>query len=128
MNTREINAIVSKAYSRLDVLNNISLTPYRDRCFRMACEEERDHRRFKPDGLRIPASVADAGRFFVVLRVAECLLGKRPDIKDLISTQPSAFYAASLVANYQKEIREALTGIELRVLVGLDYCELVGSK
>jgi hypothetical protein len=128
MNTKQINNLVRRAYSALDVLNNIKMTAYRDHCFKMACEEERGHRRFKPDGLRIPASVQDAGRFFVVLRIAESLLGRRYEIADILNCQQSALFAAALVATYEKEIREALKDLELRELVGLDYCELVGSK
>lgn len=129
--TTDSNKLISKAYSRLSVLNNISWTPYRDKCYEMACAEERQHRRGKPADVRIAAgaSIQATGRFFVVLRIAQYLLGERmPDIKDLLAYQPSAMYAAALVAAYSAEIREALKDVELRELVALDYCEFVGSK
>lgn len=127
MNTAEINKIVSDAYSRLDVLNNIQWTAYRDVCCEMAATEERKHRGSRM-GYSRDASVLNAARMFVVLRIAEALLGKRFETKDLLHVQPSAFYAASIVANYEAEIRAAWADLEIRELVALDYCEFVGSK
>jgi hypothetical protein len=133
MNTREINAIVDRAYHALYVLNNIKWTAYRDRCFDLACAEERDHRRGKPADVTLPkgASVQAAARMFVVKRIAEALLGIHPlTVKHFLSVQQSAFYAQSIVANYEQECREALAKFDLEQLANLDYVEFVnnGSK
>ena len=128
MSTQQIAKLVDNAYSRLDVLNNIKWTAYRNKCFEMACEEERQHRRGKPGGWIYPkgASIQGAARLFVVQRIAAYMLGDRvPSIGDILHFQPSAFYAAALVANYAEDISKALAGMDLRALADLDYCEFV---
>ena len=126
--TTRINLIVNEAYTRLDALNDISMTAYRNVCFRMALEEERGHRR----GWRWPkgASAQVAARLFVVKRIAEALTAtndRKLTIKDVLHTQPSAIYAASIVANYDDEVMRAWDGLDVAELADLDYCKLVGS-
>ncbi len=131
MRTREINAIVDRAYSALDVLNNITWTGYRDRCYNMACAEERGHRQGAPVGWTWPkgASVNAAARMFVVKRIAEALVDPEhaPTIAGVISMQPSAVYAASIVANYGAKCRKALEGMDLKQLADLDYVAFVNN-
>jgi len=131
MRTKEINAIVERAYSALHVLNNITWTGYRDRCFEMACSEERQHRRGAPAGWRWPAgaSVQAAARLFVVKRIAECLSEPEnvPSIGSVLHYQPSAIYAASIVANYGAECRKAFEGMNLKQLADLDYMHFVNN-
>lgn len=134
MKTKEINRIVDRAYSALHVLNNIKWTAYRDRCFQMAAQEERDHRRGKPADVRLPAgaSVPAAARLFVVKRIAKYLshTGKqthRPTIADVLSYPPSAIYAASIVANYGAEILRAWKGQDIARLADLDYCQFINN-
>ena len=133
MNTNQINKLVDKAYTALDCLNHIDWTPYRNRCFDMACEEERGHRKGAPNGHEWPrnATVAAAGRFFVVLRIAQTLTKhngrteRSLTIKDLLHCQPSAIYAASIVANYGAQIVTAWQGLDVAALADLDYVEFV---
>jgi hypothetical protein len=134
MKTSEINRLVDKAYSALDVLNNITWTSYRDKLCDMACAEERDHRkpfgRFGHPPMPKGASVVAAGKLFAVKRIAERLTGKghQPTIADVISYQPSAIYAASLVDNYRERIEAAWAGLDVAQLAELDYCEFVGNE
>lgn len=133
MNTRQINRIVDAAYSRLDVINDLTMRNWRDRIFDAACEEERGHRRGAPTNWTWPkgASVNAAARLFVVKRIAQALTatGKhRLTIKDVINTQMSAILAASVVANYGAECMTALGREKLGELAELDYCALVGNN
>lgn len=119
-------AFIDKAYCALDVLNNITLTAYRNRCLDMAEAEERLHRRStfgveRRWGVSIPA----AARLFVVKRTAEALLGNRLGIADVIRIQPSALYAASLAVNYRQIIEAAWRDLDVKALAALDYCALV---
>src|ERR1017187_9144449 len=111
MKAAEINRIVERAYTALDVLNNISsCAPYRDMCYTLARGEELRHRRGRPDCVALPkgASVNAAARFFVVNRIAEALTSAaQPNLASVIHWQPSALYAASLVANYRDTIGTA---------------------
>ena len=118
-------AFIDQAYGVLDTLNHIQLTSYRDRCFDMACAEERDHRR-SPFGDRTwGISVPAAARLFVVKRIAEALTANRLTIADVIRTQPSALYAASLALNYREIIQAEWQGLNIKALAELDYCALV---
>ena len=125
-----INNLVSRAYSRLDILNSLTMTRYRDRLFRMCVEEEREHRRGRPSNWHPPkgATVQAAGRLFTVQYLVECILGKRFSVEDLIYIRPSVMYAQSVALNYQKEIREALSDMDLPELRRLDYCELMRTN
>jgi hypothetical protein len=130
--TTRINRIADEAYTRLDALNDITMTAYRNVCFRMALEEERGHRRSAPAGWRWPkgASAQAAARMFVVVRIAQALTAtddRKLTIKDVLYTQPSAIHAASIVANYGAEVMRAWDGLDVAELAALDYCKLVGS-
>lgn len=128
---RELIALADKAFTQLHTLNNLAWTNYRDRLYAMACEEERGHRRGAPVGWVHPrgATVAAAGKLFAVKRIAQELLRERPaTIADVLSFQPSAIYAASLVANYRDVCAAALKDFDLKQLATLDYCKLVGSE
>lgn len=134
MKTREINALVEPAYRALHVLNNITWTGYRDRCFEMACAEERQHRRGAPNDWRWPkgCSIQAAGRLFVVRRIAENLLGAGrgghlPTLADVLHYQPSAIYAASIVANHRERIAEAWKTTDVAKLADLDYVQFVNN-
>jgi hypothetical protein len=130
MNTREINLLAGKAYAALQVLNNITWTPYRDKLHDMASAEERQHRHCTPNSWCFPkgASVSAAAKLFAVKRIAEALTGeKKPSIADYLHCQGSAFYAHSIVANYRKECRAALKGHDLAALAALDYVEFVNN-
>lgn len=133
--TTEINKLVSRAYTALGILDNITWTKYRKICFDLAVKEEKQHRLCKPASAppyTAGATVAAAGRFFVVYRIAQYATGvlRMPTIKELISSQPSALYAASLVANFPKDIGEALNdaGVSAKDLAELDYVEFVEGK
>jgi hypothetical protein len=131
MKTAEIVRLVDKAYSALHVLDNITWTEYREKCRALAEEEERRHRKGAPVGWKWPsgATVGNAGKFFVVKRIAEHLTGAhRPlTLADAISCQPSALFAASLVENYRERIGAAWAGLDARQLAELDYCEFVDN-
>lgn len=126
---KAISDLADRAYSALQFLNSKTWTSYRDRCFDLALAEERQHRRGKPEDLKIPSSAEACARMFVVKRIAQELLpdGRKATIADVISYQPSAIYAASIVANYAEECSKALEAFDLKALSELDYCKLVGS-
>lgn len=133
MNTQQINKLVADAYSRLDGLNNFSWTSHREKCFRLALQEERSHMRGAPDGFRRPKGYSKAGaaRMFVVHRIAQYLESNvLPGIESVLDYQPSAVYAAALVAKYHVEIHQ-MWGMDRQLiaqLANLDYCEYAGSK
>ena len=130
--TAQINRIVDSAYIALEVLDNLNLTRHRKRLYGMACDEERGHRRGDPYGHQWPkgASIPAAARFFAVKRIAEALTDtgdRKATVRDLIHWRPSAFYAASLVANYGAEILRAWEGQDIAALADLNYVTFVNN-
>jgi hypothetical protein len=130
--TAQINRMVTGAYDALHFLDDMGLTRHRKRLFGMACDEERAHRRLAPNGHVWPkgAGIPAAARFFVVKRIAGALTAtgdRKAVVADAIHWQPSAFYAASIVANYGAEILRAWTGQDIAALADLDYVAFVNN-
>ena len=130
--TAQINRIVDSAYTALTVLDNLSLTRHRKRLYGMACDQERWHRCGAPDGHQWPkgASIPAAARLFAVKRIAEALTAtgdRKATVADCIQWQPSAFYAASLAANFGAEILRAWEGQDIAALADLNYVAFVNN-
>lgn len=118
------------AFAALEILNQLTWTPYLDRAFETALEEEKGHRGFAPEFSRHHTAdtigASDAARLFIVKRVAEYLSGERmPRGKDYLHTQKSCFWCAGLVHKYRKEIRKAWRKLDVASLAALNYCEFV---
>lgn len=125
-------ANVDKASNALTyALDNISWSNYYTQLVDLCAGEEKQHRgfgdRFKSYHTDAP-SVAACARFFAVHRIGQYLAGQKiPDAADYLHFQKSAFYAAGIVASYEKECREALerAGISAEYLADLDYSTFI---
>jgi hypothetical protein len=117
--------LIKTAYSLLDVLNNVRWTAHRDDLLKLCKEEEKHHRGMTGNEYKL--TIDEAAKLFVVYRVAQYLARviAEPVAKDFIVMQKSAFYAASLVANYRTEIETAWQGVDLEQLCALDYADMV---
>jgi hypothetical protein len=132
MNQTEQLKLVRTAFDRLEFLNDLTWTPYRERHLAMCIEEEKGHRGFGCDFRKHhpnAVGIKDAARSFVVKRIAEYLSGEAPPKgKDFLHIQRSCFYAAALVDEYGTKIREKWAGLDLAALSSLDYCVLVSPE
>lgn len=129
MNMAKTEAIklINKAYDRLECLNNISWTKYRDELFRQNKEGEKRHQALTPDGITNGLSITEAAKLFTVNWVAEYLTEekKAPEASEFINMRSEAFYAYSLSVKYKKEILKAWEGLDLKAIASLDYAELM---
>lgn len=134
MNTKETIKLARLAYDKLEPLNHISWSSYREKLFKMCVAEEKDHRGFvggfRESHTADTASVQDAARLFAVKRVAEYLLKPEdmPKGKDFLHIQPSCFQAAGLVDEYRDTILKLWIDLDITQLASLDYCAIVKVK
>ena len=124
---KQIIKIVNQAYSKLDVLNNIRWTAFRDDLFNMNKKDEIRHRKsFNNRDYSGVASISDCAKLFVVHNIAESLLNKsKYTIKDLLIIRKSCIYSQSLVENYREIIEKAWESENIKNLASLDYISLI---
>ena len=124
---KQIIKIVNQAYSKLDVLNNIRWTAFRDDLFDMNKKDEIRHRKsFNNRDYSGVASISDCAKLFVVHNIAESILNKsKYTIKDLLIIRKSCIYSQSLVENYREIIEKAWESENIKNLANLDYISLI---
>ena len=124
---KQIIKIVNQAYSKLDVLNNIRWTAFRDDLFDMNKKDEIRHRKsFDNRNYSGVASISDCAKLFVVHNIAESILNKsKYTIKDLLIIRKSCIYSQSLVENYREIIEKAWESENIKNLANLDYISLI---
>ena len=124
---KKIIKIVNQAYSKLDVLNNIRWTAFRDDLFDMNKKDEIRHRKsFDNRNYSGVASISDCAKLFVVHNIAESLLNKsKYTVKDLLIIRKSCIYSQSLVENYREIIEKAWESENIKNLASLDYISLI---
>lgn len=126
MSKKDQIKLINEAYSKLDVLNNITWTHYRDNLFREHLAGEKQHDRMRPEGTTRGITLSEAARLFVVHWIAEYLQGKKaPEVADYINMRHEAFTSYSLVARYREEIEKAWKDTDVKALTELDYAELM---
>ena len=119
--------LINRAFDALEVLNNQVMSPLRNRYLEQNIEEEKGHRRFKPDGIKCGLTTREAARLFCVRQIAEYLNGAAtPEPKDWLHLRLSNLTACALVAEYGAQIKAAWSesGISIDDLLALDYAEL----
>lgn len=108
-------------------LNNISWSKYYTNYLNENIREEKDHLRFKPDGIISGITANQGGMFFSVKQIIEYFeqVEKVPDVKNYLFWRKSIYTAFSLVANYRKEIEKALSkNPQYKEVLKMDYCYL----
>jgi len=124
---KQIIKTVNQAYSKLDVLNNIRWTAFRNDLFDMNKKDEIRHRKsFDNRDYSGVASISDCAKLFVVHNIAESILNKsKYTIKDLLIIRKSCIYSQSLVENYREIIEKAWESENIKNLASLDYISLI---
>jgi len=131
MITNKQKALINDCYDRLDVLNEINWTRYRDDLFKMERKSERDHRKSRFDGREYSKraiSINDSARYFACKHILDALVQEPPSVKGFLSLKRSIFYGHSLVANYRTRIERSLDGFNFRDFKKLNYVDLVKSE
>lgn len=119
--------LANEAYYKLQTLNNINWTAYRDELFNMNLKDEKQHRKaFGGEVREYETPMADCARLFSVKHIAEALIKpNRYAIKDMLHIKKSCIQAQTLVENYQDRITEAWKGFDFQALADLDYILLI---
>ena len=127
MKNKNVIKLINDAYSKLQILNNIDWTPYREEIYKLEKQYERNHRNWC-NGREFDFSINIASKLFVVQHIASALKGTRHSIKSYIHLKKSIFFAESLVLNYEDKIKEALKDFDLNQLCELSYSILADKK
>ena len=131
MITNKQKALINDCYDRLNVLNDVTWTRYRDDLFKMERKSERDHRKCRFDGgeySKRAISINDSARYFACKHILVALVQEPPNLKGFLSLKRSIFYGHSLVANYRTRIERCLDGFNFRDFKKLNYVDLVNSE
>jgi len=119
MITNKQKALINDCYDRLNVLNDVTWTRYRDDLFKMERKSERDHRKCRFDGREYSKraiSINDSARYFACKHILDALVQEPPSVKGFLSLKRSIFYGHSLVANYRTRIERCLTVLTSGIL------------
>ncbi len=109
-----------------NILDNIKWEKFYTNYLKENIKEEKVHLRMKPEGVIHGLTAYEGGLLFAVQQIINYLTGEKPPgVKDYLWMRKTVFTAYSIVANYEKEIREALKDIEYQEVLKMDYCELV---
>ena len=91
-------------------------------------EDEKEHRRFKPAGIRDGISKNTAVKLFCVQHILEWRVKprKRPDPADILSIRLVRFYGYALFQEFRKEIMAEFGKAESQAFLdSVDYAELM---
>lgn len=127
MFTSKQKKILNDVYSKLDyTLSSIHWGNYGKQLFKMIQDEEKDHRRFRPENVSCGLSISEAVKLFYVKGLVESLQGKNHfTMRDYIHIQQSVLLAQSLAENYQDELSKAIEGLPIDEVLAFDYAELM---
>ena len=124
MDKKQALKLINTAFDRLECLNNITWTTYRDNLFDLHKKEEKQHDNLRPSGTSRGLTITESAKLFTVCWIAEYLLSQKAiDAKDYINVRASAFYAYSVAMTYKTEILKAWEGLSLEDIASLDYAE-----
>ena len=130
MNAQEIKKavkVINEASGKLSYkLDNIKWSKLYTDYLKENIQEEKNRDRMRPDSISRPLTITEAGKLFAVQQIVNYSLGeKAPDVAGYTYMRKSVFTAYSLVAQYKKEIGEALEGFDLDYIKSLDYAEIM---
>lgn len=126
--TQEVHATIASAFAALDVLDNISTTPYLSQLHFKALTGERRHR--KGNGGEYKCTASQAAQMFCVRTLTRYASGRSPipSAAEMLTLRDDFVYAAQIAANYRATILKALAGHDIEWLAGLDYVKLVENR
>jgi hypothetical protein len=127
MTKRESLKLIERAYYALPDLTR-GFTDERERLYAKCMESERQHRKWKPDGIRCGISAPVAARLFAVKFLADSLAEpEKFTVHDVLSIRAEAIHAQALVAEFGPEIAAAWekAKVDPALVRSLNYAELV---
>jgi hypothetical protein len=127
MEKREALKLIQENYWKIkEVLECVAWGNYHKEYYNLIQAEEKDHRRFCPEGVTCGLTQGEAVKLFYVQTIFEYLYTDRKlSARDYLSVRKSHFFACSLVENYREELNKALQGVNFALVNSVDYAELM---
>jgi hypothetical protein len=124
---RQALKLIDNVYFKIkDVLECVHYGGYHKEYFNLIQQEEKDHRRYCPDGVTCGLSVNEAVKLFYVKTLFEYLFNNRKlSSKEYLHVRKSHFFACSLAENYKEELEKALQGVNVDEINKIDYAKLM---
>ena len=136
MNKNEQVKLINKYYDSLWILNNYSLTAYRDKIYKMSLASEKDHRNWGSRTSRdCGISATTAAKLFTVQYILEGMIeglksrSKQGPIMGMTAIHKLRYeylYGRSVGADYCKDISTVISSKEARLFLDcVDYAKLM---
>jgi hypothetical protein len=127
MEKREALKIIQTNYEKIkEVLSCVHYGSYHKEYYNLILQEEKDHRKFCPEGVTCGLTQGEAVKLFYVQTIFDYLFSNRIlTTKEFLHVRKSHFLALSLVENYTKELYQALKGVNWQEVSSIDYAELM---
>ena len=127
MNKRESLKLIDKAYYNIkSILESVSSGQYHKEYYNLIQQEEKNHRRFKPEHIKSGLTICEAVKLFYVQGIIQSLQGKNNfTVKDYLNIRKSIFFGKSLTENYKEELIDILKDVNFEEINKIDYAELM---
>jgi hypothetical protein len=127
MEKRQALKLIDNVYFKIkDVLECVHDGRYHKEYYNLIQQEEKDHRRFKPDNEICGLTLGEAVKLFYVQTLFEYLFNNRKlSSKEYLHVRKSHFFACSLAENYKEELEKALQGVNVDEINKIDYAKLM---
>ena len=101
-----------------------------EKLYQHELKDEREHRRFKPDGLPADGlAVKDAAKLFTCRHILEPRQkGEMPPVEFMLDWRLVVFYGAAIWSNYKEQINAAVSDEAMAEFLALDYAELMKPR
>lgn len=118
--------MIKDAWNAIDyALSMVSWGQYGKQYLAQNIQEEKDHLRFKPEGVTHGLTALEGAKLFCVKNIAEYLLGhEAPKPEWFLHYRKGCYMAYAIAHKYGDKLREALKDFDLKELSDLDYAEL----
>ena len=126
---KNFNKLICDVWSRINhKIDNLDWTHYATELYKMNLEESKEHDNFRGRDIKRGISVTEEAKYFSVLRLIEYSFnfdGYKPQVKYLLHTKKSLFYAYSIALNYGDKIKEVVTEEEAKEIKAISYTQLI---
>ena len=127
MEKKQALKLINDVYFKIkNVLECVHYGGYHKKYYNLIQQEEKEHRKFCPNGITCGLTTSEAVKLFYVQTIFEYLFNNRKLlVSDYLSIRKSHFFACSLVENYKEELNKALQGVNIEEINKIDYAELM---
>jgi len=127
MEKKEALKLIQANYWKIkEVLECVAWGNYHKEYYNLIQQEEKDHRRYCPDGVTCGLTVGEAVKLFYVQTIFEYFFSNKTLlVKEYLHVRKSHFLACAIAENYGKELFQALKGVNWQEVKQIDYAELM---